>query len=52
MAVKLTRDADIRAIVSDDSSLQTGILPALEEYNVAQFITVGVPGHQHQVGVP
>jgi len=40
---------DIRAIVSDDSSLQTGILPALEEYNVAQFITVDVPGAEHQV---
>jgi len=40
---------DVRAIVSDDASLQTGILPALEEYNVAQFITVDVPGQSHQV---
>ncbi|KZV96424.1 F-actin capping protein, alpha subunit, partial [Exidia glandulosa HHB12029] len=40
---------DIRTIISDDDSLQTGILPALHKYNVAQFITVDVPGQQHQV---
>ncbi|KAF9519647.1 hypothetical protein BS47DRAFT_1312255 [Hydnum rufescens UP504] len=40
---------DVRTIVSDDASLQTGILPALESYNVAQFITVDVPGQSHQV---
>jgi len=40
---------DIRTIISDDSSLQTGVLPALEKYNTTQFITVDVPGHDHQV---
>ncbi|EJD39947.1 F-actin capping protein, alpha subunit [Auricularia subglabra TFB-10046 SS5] len=40
---------DIRTIISDDDSLQTGILPALHKYNVAQFITVDVPGQAHQV---
>ncbi|KAF8630941.1 hypothetical protein AX17_005298 [Amanita inopinata Kibby_2008] len=39
---------DIRNIISDDELLQEGILPALKEYNLAQFITVDVPGHQHQ----
>ncbi|GJE88359.1 F-actin-capping protein subunit alpha [Phanerochaete sordida] len=39
---------DVRNIISDDESLQTGILPALREYNLAQFITADVPGHQHQ----
>ena len=42
---------DVRTIVSDDAALQTGILPALESYNVAQFITVDVPGQSHQVQV-
>ncbi|KDQ20809.1 hypothetical protein BOTBODRAFT_26823 [Botryobasidium botryosum FD-172 SS1] len=40
---------DIRAIISDDASLESGILPALREYNLAQFITVDVPGQSHQV---
>ncbi|OBZ68734.1 F-actin-capping protein subunit alpha [Grifola frondosa] len=39
---------DVRNIISDDDSLQTGVLPALREYNLAQFITADVPGHQHQ----
>ncbi|KAI0647727.1 F-actin capping protein alpha subunit [Trametes meyenii] len=39
---------DVRNIISDDDSLQAGILPALREYNLAQFITADVPGHQHQ----
>lgn len=42
----------MRNIISDDDSLQTGILPALREYNLAQFTTADVPGHQHQVSVP
>ena len=42
---------DVRNIISDDESLQEGIQPALEEYNVAQFVTVEVPGHRHQVRV-
>lgn len=41
---------DVRNIISDDESLQKGILPALREYNLEQFITAEVPGHQHQVG--
>ncbi|THH28822.1 hypothetical protein EUX98_g5372 [Antrodiella citrinella] len=39
---------DVRNIVSDDHVLQSGVLPALREYNLAQFITADVPGHQHQ----
>ena len=41
--------ADVRNIISDDDSLQAGVLPALREYNLSQFITAEVPGHQHQV---
>jgi capping protein (actin filament) muscle Z-line, alpha len=40
---------DIRNIISDDDLLQEGILPALKEYNLAQFITTDVPGTGHQV---
>ncbi|GLB38434.1 putative F-actin-capping proteins bind in a Ca(2)-independent manner to the fast growing ends of actin filaments (barbed end) thereby blocking the exchange of subunits at these ends [Lyophyllum shimeji] len=39
---------DVRNIISDDDSLQHGILPVLKEYNLAQFITVDVPGTDHQ----
>ncbi|KAF9021081.1 F-actin capping protein, alpha subunit [Hymenopellis radicata] len=39
---------DVRNIISDDESLQAGVLPALREYNLAQFMTVDVPGTQHQ----
>ncbi|PCH39763.1 F-actin capping protein alpha subunit [Wolfiporia cocos MD-104 SS10] len=39
---------DVRNIVSDDESLQAGLLPALREYNLAQFTTADVPGHNHQ----
>lgn len=46
-----THSIDVRNIVSDDDTLQTGILPALKEYNLSQFITADVPGHQHQVSV-
>jgi len=41
--------ADVRNIISDDDSLQDGVLPALKEYNIAQFMTVDVPGTGHQV---
>ena len=41
--------ADVRNIIADDDSLQQGIAPALREYNLAQFITVDVPGTDHQV---
>jgi capping protein alpha len=40
---------DVRNIISDDDSLQEGLLPALVEYNLAQFMTVEVPGTDHQV---
>lgn len=39
----------MRNIISDDESLQEGVLPALREYNLAQFITADVPGHNHHV---
>lgn len=41
--------ADVRAIISDDNALQTGLLPALRDYNLVQFGTVAVPGQNHQV---
>ncbi|KAI6147400.1 F-actin-capping protein subunit alpha [Pisolithus tinctorius] len=39
---------DVRVIVNDDESLEQGILPALRDYNLAQFITVDVPGTSYQ----
>ncbi|KDQ62571.1 hypothetical protein JAAARDRAFT_464473 [Jaapia argillacea MUCL 33604] len=39
---------DVRNIISDDASLQEGVLPALQEYNLAQFIVADVPGSGHQ----
>jgi capping protein alpha len=45
----LIRGTDIRNIISDDSALETGITSALKEYNVEQFVTVSVPGFDHQV---
>lgn len=39
----------MRDIIADDETLQTGILPSLEEYNLDQFITADVPGCDHQV---
>jgi len=41
--------ADVRVVVNDDESLEQGILPALRDYNLSQFITVDVPGASHQV---
>ncbi|KAH8114348.1 F-actin capping protein, alpha subunit [Phellopilus nigrolimitatus] len=40
---------DVRDIISDDEALQAGVLPSLQEYNLAQFITADVPGCEHQV---
>jgi len=48
-AEELISLADVRNIIADDDSLQQGIAPALREYNLAQFITVDVPGSNHQV---
>ncbi|KAG5638246.1 hypothetical protein H0H81_001015 [Sphagnurus paluster] len=39
---------DVRSIISDDDLLKDGILPALREYNLAQFSVVDVPGADHQ----
>jgi len=39
---------DVRNIISDDDQLQEGVQPALREYNLAQFMTVEVPGTDHQ----
>ncbi|PAV17001.1 F-actin capping alpha subunit [Pyrrhoderma noxium] len=40
---------DVRDIIADDEALQAGILPSLQEYNLEQFITVDLPGCEHQV---
>lgn len=47
----LTTLVDVRNIISDDDQLQEGVLPALREYNLTQFTTAEVPGHQHQVSL-
>ncbi|KAL0960617.1 hypothetical protein HGRIS_005648 [Hohenbuehelia grisea] len=39
---------DVRNIISDDESLQDGVRPALRDYNLQQFMTVNVPGTNHQ----
>ncbi|KAA1469768.1 ICL-domain-containing protein [Dentipellis sp. KUC8613] len=39
---------DVRNIIADDQSLQAGVQPALQEYNLAQFIVAEVPGAGHQ----
>ena len=36
--------SDVRAIVSDDSAFEAGILPALQQYNTEQFITADLEG--------
>lgn len=44
-----TSFADIREIISDDDALQAGVLSSLREYNLEQFVTADIPGHDHQV---
>ncbi|KAI9568602.1 hypothetical protein HD554DRAFT_2172373 [Boletus coccyginus] len=39
---------DVRVIVNDDDVLEDGLLPALRDYNLAQFILVDVPDAGHQ----
>ncbi|KAF7309642.1 F-actin-capping protein subunit alpha [Mycena indigotica] len=39
---------DVRNIISDDDSLHAGVLPALKEYNLTQFMTADVPNAEHQ----
>jgi len=40
---------DLGAAINDQAALQEGLLPALEEYNVAQLITIDVPLHDHKM---
>jgi hypothetical protein len=40
---------DVRNIIADDDALQTGVLPALREYNLSQFIIADLPGTETQV---
>jgi capping protein alpha len=44
-----TSTLDVRNIIADDELLQSGILPALREYNMAQFTVADVPGADIQV---
>ena len=37
---------DVRALVGDDNALESGILPALEQYNVEQFVVASLPDNQ------
>lgn len=34
---------DVRALVGDDSALESGILPALEQYNLEQLVVAALP---------
>ncbi|KAL8277546.1 hypothetical protein RQP46_009978 [Phenoliferia psychrophenolica] len=36
--------ADVRTIIGDDAALETGILPALEQYNTEQLVVVDLNG--------
>ncbi|KAI0250971.1 F-actin capping protein alpha subunit [Lactifluus subvellereus] len=38
---------DVRTLIGDDESLETGVLPALQQYNLEQFIVAEVPGVGH-----
>jgi len=42
--------ADIRVLIGDDESLETGVLPALQQYNLEQLTVAEVPGVGHSVG--
>ncbi|KAJ7050518.1 F-actin capping protein, alpha subunit [Mycena amicta] len=44
----ISRPSDVRNIISDDDSLHAGVLPALKEYNLTQFMTADVPNTEHQ----
>ena len=37
---------DVRALVGDDNALESGILPALEQYNIEQFVVASLPDNQ------
>jgi len=38
---------DVRTLIGDDESLETGILPVLQQYNLEQFTIAEVPGAGH-----
>ncbi|KAJ8463412.1 hypothetical protein ONZ45_g17590 [Pleurotus djamor] len=38
----------VRNLISDDESLEAGILPAARDYNLQQYTVVDVPGTNHQ----
>ena len=40
---------DVRALIGDDNALEAGILPALQQYNIEQFVVASLPDNQ-QVG--
>ena len=42
---------DVRVLIGDDESLETGVLPALRQYNLEQLTVAEVPGAGHNVGL-
>ena len=40
---------DVRVLIGDDESLETGVLPALMQYNLEQLTVAEVPGAGHNV---
>jgi capping protein alpha len=42
---------DVRVLIGDDESLETGVLPALVQYNLEQLTVAEVPGAGHNVGL-
>ncbi|CAG8585565.1 4157_t:CDS:2 [Ambispora leptoticha] len=40
---------DLQTLMNDDAAFKEGILSALEEYNTKQYITVKLPGQEHEV---
>ena len=40
---------DVRTLIGDDESLENGVLPALQQYNLEQFTIAEVPGAGHAV---
>jgi F-actin-capping protein subunit alpha len=41
---------DVRVLIGDDESLETGVLPSLRQYNIEQLTVAEVPGAGHNVG--
>ena len=41
--------SDVRVLIGDDESLEMGVLPALQQYNLEQFTVAEVPGAGHSV---